>query len=47
MFLEKFCDNCGGRLTKGDEVCPHCGVKLKIFERRLVVNAGLAMMKFN
>lgn len=30
MFFDKFCDNCGCKLTEDEEVCPHYGVKLKI-----------------
>ena len=40
MFLDKFCDYCGGKLTKDEEVCPHCGAKLKALERRLCKQCG-------
>ena len=38
----KFCSNCGAEIDKEAEICPKCGVRVKLPIRAEIKSAGLA-----
>ena len=43
MFPDKFCENCGYKLSREDSFCPRCGTQSKKTKRRLCKLCGVEL----